>query len=124
MSTRPPLTPTTCKWKKQVDPPPAYLLEAAPKKMIGLHVFTSRQKKPDTCLKQLILDAYLGIHGRVPVRVIEDDSVSAREIHADTAAARGQDENEELGVGVVALHQNLALLGLGGPVQAQVGVAV
>ena len=70
------------------------------------------------------VDADLGIHGRVPVGVVEDDGVGAGEVHADAAAARGQDEDEELGVGVVALHQDLALLRLGGAVQAHIGVAV
>ena len=66
----------------------------------------------------------LGVHGWVPVRVVEDDGVGAREVHADAAGARGKDEDEELGVGVEALHEDLALLGLRCAVQAQVAVAV
>ena len=41
-----------------------------------------------------------------------------------TSRAGGQDEDQQAGVGVEALHEGLALLGLGGAVQAQVGEGV
>lgn len=50
---------------------------------------------------------YLCVHGRVPVRVIEDDCVSSSQVHAHAPAACGQDEHKDLGVAVEALHQDL-----------------
>jgi len=66
----------------------------------------------------------LGVHGRVPVRVVEDDSVGAGQVDADAARARAQYEHEDLLVVVEALHEHLALLDGGGAVEAQVLVAV
>ena len=51
--------------------------------------------------------ADLGVHCRIPIRVIKDYSICASQIHANPAAARAQDEYEKLGIGVEALHQNL-----------------
>lgn len=50
---------------------------------------------------------YLSVHGGVPVRVVEDDRVGACEVHAHSAAAGRQDEDEQLRVRVEALHQHL-----------------
>ena len=51
--------------------------------------------------------SYLCIHGRVPIRVVEDDCVSSSQVHAYAAAASGQDEDKNLGIAVEALHQDL-----------------
>ena len=56
--------------------------------------------------------ANLSIHGRVPVRVIKDDSVGPSEIHSNASRPRREDEDEDLRVRVETLHQDLALLGL------------
>ena len=52
----------------------------------------------------------LRVHGRVPVRVVEDDGVGPGQVDADAAGPRGQDEAEVARGGVEALHQNLTLL--------------
>ena len=54
----------------------------------------------------------LGIHGGIPVTVVKDDRVTASQVHAHSTAARGQDEDKDLWIGVEALHQDLALLRL------------
>ena len=61
----------------------------------------------------------LRVHRRVPVRVIEDDGVRAGEVDADAARPGRQDEDEVLLVAVEALHERLALLHLGRPVQSE-----
>jgi hypothetical protein len=52
----------------------------------------------------------LRVHGRIPVRVVEDDRVGAREIHADTTRPRTQNHAEDALVGVEPLHDCLSLL--------------
>ena len=49
--------------------------------------------------------------------VIEDDRVCPRQVDAHAARACRQDEDKDLGVGIEALHQDLALLRLGGAIQ-------
>ena len=51
--------------------------------------------------------AYLGIHGGIPVRIIEDDGVSTRQVHAHATTPCRQDEDEDLWIGVETLHQDL-----------------
>ena len=50
------------------------------------------------------------VHGRVPVLVVEDDRVGAREVDAETAGARRQDEAQDARVVVEAVHKVLTLL--------------
>ena len=52
----------------------------------------------------------LGVHCGVPVRVIEHHRVGARQVDSEAAAARGEDEAEELLVAVEAIHEMLPLL--------------
>ena len=66
----------------------------------------------------------LRVHGRIPVRVVEDDRVGAGQIDADAARARAQYEAEYALVVVEALHERLALLDGGRAVESQVLVAV
>lgn len=66
----------------------------------------------------------LRVHGWVPVRVVEDDGIGSSQVHAQTTAARREDEAEDTIVAVEALHQRLAALDRGRSVQTQVGVAV
>ncbi len=54
----------------------------------------------------------LCVDGGVPVTVIEHDRVRAREINAQTAAARREDEAEYAGVAVELLHHSLPTLHL------------
>jgi len=54
----------------------------------------------------------LCIHRRIPVRVIEDDRVSTRQVDADTSGPRRQDEAEYPLVCVEPFHQHLPLLHL------------
>ena len=54
----------------------------------------------------------LRIHRRVPVRVIEDDRVGARQVDTEAAGARRQNEAEDARVGVEPFHQQLTLLHL------------
>lgn len=49
----------------------------------------------------------LGVHGGVPVAVVEDDGVGTRQVDADAAAAGREDEAEDALVGVETLHQGL-----------------
>lgn len=49
----------------------------------------------------------LGVHGGVPVTVVEHHCVGAREVHPHAAATRGQDEAEDAAVRVEAIHQGL-----------------
>ena len=63
----------------------------------------------------------LRVHGGVPVGVVEDDCVCAGEVDADAAGARREDEDEVLLVAVEALHERLALLHLGRPVESEGG---
>ena len=66
----------------------------------------------------------LGVHRRVPIRVVEDDGIGARQVHPHTSATRRQNEAEDLRVGVEPLHERLPHLGLGGAVETHVGVPV
>ncbi len=66
----------------------------------------------------------LRVHRGIPVAVVEDDRVRARQVDAHAAGARAEDEAEVLGVVVEALHEQLAHLHLGGAVQPHVDVAV
>ena len=49
----------------------------------------------------------LGVHRRIPVTVVEDDRVSAGQVHPDATRARRQDEHEDSFVRVEAVHQKL-----------------
>ena len=49
----------------------------------------------------------LRVHGRVPVTVVEDDSVCSCQVHAKAATSGWQDEAEDPGVGIEAFHQDL-----------------
>jgi len=61
----------------------------------------------------------LGVHGGVPVAVVEDDGVGARQVDADATAAGREDEAEDALVGVETFHQ-----GLQGAVRRQAGAGV
>ena len=65
----------------------------------------------------------LRIDGRVPVGVVEDHGVGARQVDAQPARARREDEDEDLGVQVEPIHELLPLVHLGRAVQSQVRVA-
>lgn len=49
----------------------------------------------------------LSVHGGVPVAVVENHSVGARQVHAHAAATGREDEAEDAAVGVEALHEGL-----------------
>ena len=49
----------------------------------------------------------LGVHGGVPVTVVEDHRVGAGQVHPDTPAASRQNEAEDAPVCVEALHEGL-----------------
>ncbi len=66
----------------------------------------------------------LGIHRRVPIRVVKDDRVGASQVNADAAGTRRQNEAEDAPVGVEALHEHLTLVDSRRAVQSQVDVAV
>ena len=66
----------------------------------------------------------LCVHGRVPVRVIEDDGIGSSQVDSETAAARREDEAEDSVVAVEALHEGVAALYRCGSIETQVGVAV
>lgn len=60
----------------------------------------------------------------IPVGVEYDDSVSRLEIEAETASPSAEQEDEELGVlGIELGEEEPSVVGLGRPVQSQVGVA-
>lgn len=52
----------------------------------------------------------LGIHGRIPIRIVKYDCISPREVNADTTGTSRQDEAKNPAVGVEALHQYLKKL--------------
>lgn len=52
----------------------------------------------------------LRVHGRIPVGVVENDRIGAREIHADTTRPRTQNHTEDALVGVESFHDRLPLL--------------
>lgn len=58
---------------------------------------------------------------RVPVRVVDDDRVGAREVDAQAARARGKEESEDGGVLVELLDALLPLVHLDAAVDAPVG---
>lgn len=49
----------------------------------------------------------LGVHGGVPVTVVENHSVSPGQVHTYTSAASRQNEAEDATVCVEALHEGL-----------------
>ncbi len=49
----------------------------------------------------------LCIHGWIPVRVVEDDSISPGQIHPQTTRARGENETEYTIITIEALQQHL-----------------
>lgn len=49
----------------------------------------------------------LGIHGGIPVAVIENDGVGPSQVHAHTSTASRQDEAENATICVEALHESL-----------------
>ena len=57
---------------------------------------------------------------RVPVRVIENDRVCARQVDAHATRARREDKEEEARVRVKALGQALPLFDLGAAIETQV----
>ncbi len=57
---------------------------------------------------------------RVPVRVIENDRVCARQVDAHATRSRGEDKEEEARVRVEALGQALPLFDLGAAIETQV----
>ena len=52
----------------------------------------------------------LRVHGRVPIRVVEDHCVGSGQVDPQAPAAGRQDEAKQLGVGVEPVHELLALL--------------
>ena len=66
----------------------------------------------------------LRVHRGVPVRVVEDDGVGARQVDAEPARARREDEREDLRVRVVPVHHALAALDARRAVEPQVRVVV
>ena len=53
------------------------------------------------------LQKYLCIHGGVPVAVVKDDSVGARQVHPHAPRACTEDEDKDLRVAIEALHEYL-----------------
>ena len=49
----------------------------------------------------------LGVHGGVPVAVVEDDGVGPGQIHPHTSAAGRQNKAEDAPICVEALHEGL-----------------
>lgn len=49
----------------------------------------------------------LGVHGRIPVRVVKDDRVRPCQIYTHTARSSGENETEDASVSVETFHQNL-----------------
>ena len=49
----------------------------------------------------------LGVHGGIPVTVVEYDRVCTGQVHTDTARARRQDEAEDAPIHVETFHQCL-----------------
>jgi len=66
----------------------------------------------------------LCIHCWIPVTVVEYNRVGAGEVDTKTTAACRENERKDAPIGIEALHERLARLGLGGAVEAQVRVAV
>lgn len=52
----------------------------------------------------------LCIHGVVPIGVVEDHRVRARQVHSDSTRSSRHDEAEDLRVGVETLHHRLKIL--------------
>ena len=46
----------------------------------------------------------LGVHGRIPVTVVEDNSIGTGQVDAKTTATGGQDETEDALVHVESVH--------------------
>ena len=57
------------------------------------------------------------VHCRVPVEVVEDDSVGTCEVDSEAARARGEDEAEDTVIGVEAVGEDLSLLDFGSAVK-------
>lgn len=62
----------------------------------------------------------LCIHSRVPVRVIEDDSICTGQIDTNATATSRQYEDKYLWISIESVHQGLPHLHLGCAVQTQV----
>lgn len=59
----------------------------------------------------------LGVHGGVPVAVIEDDRICTGQVDTDTSGSGGQDEDEVPLVPVESIHQGLSHFHTGRTVQ-------
>ena len=55
----------------------------------------------------------LGVHGRVPVRVIEHDSIGSSQVNPEPSTPRGEDEAEDSLVAIEPVHQKLQRSGEG-----------
>lgn len=66
----------------------------------------------------------LGVHGGIPVAVVEDHGVCAGQVDAHASTASGQDEAEDASVCVESLHEGLSLFHAGAAVQTEVDVSV
>ena len=51
----------------------------------------------------------LCVHGRIPIRVVKNDSVSPCQINTNSTTASGQDEDKDFVVLVESFHQDLNL---------------
>ena len=49
----------------------------------------------------------LGVHGRVPVRVVEDDGIGSGQVDTQASTPGGEDETKHSFVTVEPLHQQL-----------------
>lgn len=66
----------------------------------------------------------LQVHGWIPIRVVEDDTVGTRQVDANTARPRAEDKNKIFWVAIEPCHEFLALCRLGGSIQAHVHVCM
>lgn len=66
----------------------------------------------------------LFVHGRIPIKVVEDDCICPRQVDTETSRSRRENEAEDARVVVESVGENLSLFDLCCAVEAEVAMAV
>lgn len=66
----------------------------------------------------------LRIHGRIPIAIIEDNSIGPRKIDPHTTRPRRQNKTEDPFIIIKPLHQNLPLIHLRRSIEPQINMSM
>lgn len=66
----------------------------------------------------------LSVHRRIPITIVEDDSVRPREVNTNPTRAGRQNEDEYTVIIVESLHENLTLVYLRSAIQPKINVTM